>query len=125
MKELISLDEMFENIKSKNETFRRSVEASEKTIDIINKIVKTREGLGVTQRELAKKCGIKQPALARIETFKVVPKINTLIKITQALGMSLEMFTAEERNLTITLLSRSQFEIKAGFYNYVGDVYGN
>ncbi len=93
MKDLISLDQMLDNIKSKNEESKLSIEASEKTIAIINKIVKARESLGLTQRELAKKCGIKQPALARIETFKVVPQINTLIKIAQAVGVNIEAFT--------------------------------
>ena len=59
MKDLISLDQMLDNIKSKNEESKLSIEASEKTIAIINKIVKARESLGLTQRELAKKVGVK------------------------------------------------------------------
>ncbi len=117
MKELISLDQMFENIKSKSEESKLSIEASEKAIAIINKIVKARESLGLTQRELAKKCGIQQPALARIETFKVVPQINTLIKIAQAVGVNIEAFTAIERKQMQMCFSISQVVINSTFYN--------
>lgn len=97
MKELISLDQMFNNIKSKNEKSKLSIEAFEKTIAIINKIVKARESLGLTQRELAKRCGIQQPALARIESFKVIPQINTLIKIAQVVDVNIEALTSVEK----------------------------
>lgn len=117
MKDLISLDQMFDNIKLKNEESKLSIEASEKTIAIINKIVKARESLGLTQREIAKKCGIKQPALARIETFKVVPQINTLIKIAQAAGVSIEAFTDIESMEMQVCFSISRIVINSTCYN--------
>ena len=121
MKELISLDKMFENIKSKNEESKLSIEASEKAIAIINKIVKARKSLGLTQRELAKKCGIQQPALARIETFKVVPQINTLIKIAQVVGINIEAFTDIESKQMQMCYSISKVVLNSTFYNnYIG-----
>lgn len=117
MKELISLDKMFENIKSKNEESKLSIEASEKAIAIINKIVKARESLGLTQRELAKKCGVQQPALARIETFKVVPQINTLIKIAQSVGINIEAFTDMESKQMQMRFSISKVVLNSTFYN--------
>ena len=117
MKDLISLDQMLDNIKSKNEESKLSIEASEKTIAIINKIVKARESLGLTQRELAKKCGIKQPALSRIDTFKFVPQINTLIKIAQAVGVNIEAFTDIESKQMQVCFSISHIAINSTWYN--------
>lgn len=97
MKELISLDKMLENIKSKNENSKRTIESAENTIKIINKIEKARIDLGMTQRDLADKCGIKQPALARIETCKVIPKLNTIISIAKAVGVEIIAVTTSER----------------------------
>lgn len=55
MKNAISLDQMLKNIKERSEDSRLTIEAAEKTIKIINKIVESREALGLTQRDLAKK----------------------------------------------------------------------
>ena len=47
---------------------------------------------------LAKKCGIQQPALARIETFKIIPKINTLIKIAECVNISIEALNEQQKS---------------------------
>ena len=126
MEQLISLDQMLENIKSKSEESRLTIEATQKSIEIINKIVKARENLGITQRELAKKCGIQQPALARIETFKVIPKINTLIKIAQAVGINIAAFTSMEKQQMQIWFSIGQVILSTSCYNNrIGDIYGN
>ena len=44
---------------------------------------------GFTQRELAKATGIHQPAIARIETGDVVPRVDTLNRLLGACGASL------------------------------------
>ncbi len=90
MRNSVSIDELFQELKEKDESTKLFVETADKTVKIIDKVVKARENLGLTQRDLAKKCGIKQPALARIETYKVIPKINTLIKLADAVGISIE-----------------------------------
>jgi predicted transcriptional regulator len=45
---------------------------------------------GLTQRELAQLAGVAQPAIARIESAKVVPRIDTLDRLLRACGWSLE-----------------------------------
>lgn len=52
-------------------------------------LISIREKLGLTQRELSDKAKIKQPMLARIESGKNNPKINTVLKILKPLGFSL------------------------------------
>lgn len=45
---------------------------------------------GLTQKELATRAGISQPALARIEAGRVVPRIETIQRLLFHCGMSLE-----------------------------------
>ena len=125
MKNVISLDQVLQNVKAQNEASRLTIEAAEKTIKIINKIVESREALGLTQRELAKKCGIQQPALARIETCKVIPKLNTIIKIAEAVGVKIESFTPIEEKQMQMCFSISQVIINSSLYNSsIGGYYG-
>ncbi len=47
-----------------------------------------REHFGLTQKELAQKAGMSQPALARIEKADARPRLATLKKIADALGLT-------------------------------------
>lgn len=125
MKNVISLDQVLQNIKAQNEASRLTIETAEKTIKIINKIVESRELLGLTQRDLAKKCGIKQPALARIETCKVIPKLNTIIKIADVVGINIEALTSTEKQQIQMVYSLSRVIINSSLYNNgIGGYYG-
>ncbi len=42
---------------------------------------------GLTQSQLARQLGMKQPAVARLEMGEQSPKIDTLIRISEALGI--------------------------------------
>ena len=48
-----------------------------------------REHLGLTQAELAKRAGISQPALAKVEKPDATPRRKTLKKLADALGIEL------------------------------------
>lgn len=52
---------------------------------------RARRSAGMTQRELARESGIPQPAIARIESGKVVPRISTIERLINACGYSLEL----------------------------------
>ena len=49
-----------------------------------------REYFGLTQKQLAERAGIKQPALARLETGKSTPRTHTLKKLADAMDLSIE-----------------------------------
>lgn len=57
--------------------------------EIIRKLIETRIKYGLTQKELAKKCGIKQSNISRLESGKANPTIKFLQKIAQALDADL------------------------------------
>lgn len=106
MKKLTTIDQLWKNLKETNENTKRTIETSEKVISIIRKITDARIRLNISQRDLAKKCGIQQPALARIETFKIIPKINTLIKIAECVNISIEALNEQQKS---NILKVSQF----------------
>lgn len=64
-------------------------------VELIGKLIEAREAKGLSQRELADICGVKQPAIARIESMRVTPQIDTLVKILQPLGYSLQIVPIE------------------------------
>ncbi len=59
--------------------------------DIAKELIAMRQSLGLTQRGLAEKAGIKQPQLARIESGKQSPRLETLVSIAASVGYSVEL----------------------------------
>ncbi|MCD8069352.1 MAG: helix-turn-helix domain-containing protein [Lachnospiraceae bacterium] len=59
--------------------------------DLIKKMVEAREAKGLSQRQLAELSGVKQPAIARIESLKSTPQIDTLLKLLAPLGYTLQI----------------------------------
>lgn len=64
--------------------------------ELIGKLIEIREDKGISQRELAEICGVKQPAIARIENMKATPQIDTLFKILSPLGYTLSIIPIEK-----------------------------
>ena len=125
MTKLRDLNEILDEIKNEDEQTKLLIESTDKAIEIINKIIKTRESLNMTQRDLAEKCGIKQPALARIESFVNIPKITTLIRIAQSLNVSIEALNQEEKsmidnieNVSICKIVTINYDNREGMYRW-------
>lgn len=60
---------------------------------IVAKMVYIRNHKNISQRELASLSGVAQPVIARIESNKVSPKLDTIIKLTNALDVKLDIIT--------------------------------
>ena len=58
---------------------------------IISAIIKQRNELGLSQRELASLCDIPQSSVARIESFQTTPNLATLLKLFRVLGLKLSV----------------------------------
>ena len=67
------------------------IEEAEQIAEIVSELIKQRNALGISQRELADLCGMPQSSVARIESFKTTPNLDTLIKIMQPLGLTLKV----------------------------------
>ncbi len=87
MVKTVSFDEVFEELT--NGESGDAYRVSDSLANIVASIIKARVEKGMTQRQLAEKCGIKQSAIARIETLQVIPRLDTILKIADGVGMTL------------------------------------
>lgn len=68
-------------------------------------IVKRRKMLGWTQEEVAKKAGLTQAQVARLENSSQIPRVDTLIKVAVALGLKIKLNEVEEESAAISSLT--------------------
>ncbi len=66
-------------------------------MDIIRATIEARKNANLTQKELSEKSGIKQPSIAKIESFVHSPQATTLIKLLYPMGYTLKVVPLSER----------------------------
>ena len=66
--------------------FAMDIEEARIQVRLAVMITRLREERGLSQRELAKMTGIKQPQIARIESGDYLPTLETLWKLADALA---------------------------------------
>jgi transcriptional regulator with XRE-family HTH domain len=65
-------------------------------VALIGKLIEARVSKGLSQKELADLSGLKQPAIARLESMKATPQIDTLFRILQPLGYTLAVVPSDQ-----------------------------
>ena len=68
---------------------KEEIAESDLRIAIISELIRARKELGISQKQLEELSGVKQPVIARIETGKSMPQLDTLLKILACLGKTL------------------------------------
>lgn len=63
---------------------------------IIFRTKAVRQWKSLSQKDLAAKAGVSQSTIAQIETGRLSPSIDTLDEISQALGVKISAFFAED-----------------------------
>ena len=64
--------------------------------EFVRVLIKLREEQGISQRQLATITGIKQPAIARMESGRVAPNIVTVNRLLAPLGYTLTISKINE-----------------------------
>lgn len=72
------------------------IQESDLRVAIISELIKAREEKGLTQKNLEELSGIKQPAIARLESGKAVPQLDTILKLLLPLGKTLAVVPLEK-----------------------------
>ena len=67
----------------------------ENCIEIIDKLIKQRKEKGMTQKELAQATELTQSVIARMESKKAVPQLDTLLKVVTALDCNLAIIPSK------------------------------
>lgn len=65
------------------------IAASDLRVDLICALIEARKEQGITQKELEKLSGVRQPVIARMESGASNPQISTIMKLLAPLGKKL------------------------------------
>lgn len=127
-------ESVWNDLKSENSESKLIFETANDISKIIVELIEARVDRGYTQRDLAEKCGIKQSAIARMESLKTIPRLDTVIRVANALKVviSVERVTAyisklddynyiEENDSNYYSIISGNYSINSGATNeYVG-----
>ncbi len=107
--------DLLENIKLTNED-KEYFKYSDMVNEIIIQLITRRINLNMSQRDLAKITGIKQPMIARIEKFDSIPRLDTIVKMAYALGLSItfKKMNDNSNNMSIGIVP---YNLDNGFNN--------
>lgn len=84
-----SWDSYKKHVKSIDSKTKKDLEEIESISLIVGAMIERRNTLGISQRQLAAMCGVPQSSVARIESYKTTPNLDTLLKLFKPLGLSL------------------------------------
>lgn len=107
--------DLLENIKLTNED-KEYFKYADIVNEIIIQLITRRLSLNMSQRDLAKIAGIKQPMIARIEKFDSIPRLDTIVKMAYALGLSItfKKMNDNSNNMSIGIVP---YNLDNGFEN--------
>jgi len=86
---MVTWDDYKQNVRKTDSVAAHYIDEAEAVSKIVGAMIEQRHNLNLTQRELAKICGIPHSSVARIESFKTTPNLSTLLKIFDQLGLVL------------------------------------
>ncbi|MFQ9082764.1 MAG: helix-turn-helix domain-containing protein [Clostridium sp.] len=78
-----------EYVKNVDSEAQKDIEEAENLAEIVGAMIRQRNSLGIFQRELAAMCNMPQSSVARIESMKTTPNLDTLLKLFEPLGLAL------------------------------------
>ena len=80
----------------KNPEFRREYEALQPEHAVIQAMIDARKETGLTQQELAKRTGIAQADISKLERGNANPSLKTLKRLAAGLGCTLKVEFARQ-----------------------------
>ena len=71
------------------------IAASNLRVALVSEIINSRKEQGISQKQLEKICGVRQPVIARLEKGTTDPQLSTMIKVLAPLGKTLAIVPLE------------------------------
>ncbi|MCQ2530236.1 MAG: helix-turn-helix transcriptional regulator [Lachnospiraceae bacterium] len=87
------------HVRETNPEIAADIDEAEALSKIVGAMIEQRHNLNLSQRELAKLCGLPQSSVARIEAGTTSPNLNTLLKLFSQLGLGLSVIPIKEKTL--------------------------
>jgi DNA-binding XRE family transcriptional regulator len=75
---------------------KAEIAESEARVAIMSELIKARNEQQISQRELERLSGVRRPIIARMESGKTSPRIDTVIKVLAPLGKTLSVVSLEK-----------------------------
>ena len=75
----------------KKPEIRKEYEALKPKYDMVRILIKRRSKLGMSQTELARRIGTRQPAISRLEKGDYNTTLSTLFRVTEELGLDISL----------------------------------
>ena len=72
------------------------IRESELRVALMGEIIKARKERNITQQQLEKLSGVRQPVIARMENMTSTPKLDTVMKVLAPLGKTLAVVPIED-----------------------------
>lgn len=83
-----NLDVLIDGFRKENKDVWNEIDVQS---EIVKQIIVARLDKGISQEQLAEKTGLKQSAIARFESCKSSPRLDTIIKIIGALKLTMKI----------------------------------
>ncbi len=77
--------------------YRREYERTRLANDVAIKVIQYRVSHGLSQAELGRKLGMRQPHVARLESGEHEPSLSTLARLSAALGLDFSVDVKPDR----------------------------
>lgn len=75
----------------KDPAFRKAWEETDLSYQVARALIRIRLDLNLTQEELAKRAGVPQSVIARLESGRHLPSLRSLDKIAKKLGLQVRL----------------------------------
>lgn len=87
----IDWEDVKKELYSKEKIKEYNVEAS-----FLSNLIELRNDNKITQKQLEELSGIKQPMIARIENGDSIPRVDTLLRLLEPMGLTLKIVPIEK-----------------------------
>lgn len=84
-----TIEAAHKHIKDENPEYAQTIDVANKIATIIGDLITARNQKGLTQKELADIAGVKQSAIARMESMRVIPRLDTILNIAYSLDVDI------------------------------------
>lgn len=72
---------------------------SDMRVAIMSELIKARNEKGISQKKLEEMSGVSQPVIARMETGKTSPQLDTVLKVLASLDKTLAVVPLEQEQV--------------------------
>ena len=77
----------------------REILESDLRVAIMTELIEARHEKGISQKKLEELSGVSQPVIARMETGKTSPQLDTVLKVLASLGKTLAVVPLEQESV--------------------------